>query len=75
MERRYEGPPRTTPPSPQWRPRRIVQPSAPRRLPSQDHAAIDAEEEQARSLTRLLGWVGGGALLLVVVLLCGRLVF
>jgi hypothetical protein len=75
VERRYEGPPSNTPPPAQWRPRRVVHPAAPRRLPPQDHAAIDAEEEQARSLTRLLGWVGGGALLLVLLLLCGRLVF
>jgi hypothetical protein len=52
-----------------------VQPAAPRRLPSQNHEAIDAEEEQARSLTRVMGWVGGGALLLVVLLLCGRQFF
>jgi len=44
-------------------------------LPTQDHAAIDDQEAQARSLTRGLAMVAGAIMLIVLCALCGRLMF
>jgi hypothetical protein len=52
-----------------------VEPAAPRQLPVQDHAAIDAAEEQARAVTRLLGVAAGLVLVVIGCLLCGRALF
>ena len=71
----YVPPPQMTPPPPGWRPVHIVEPAAPRALPAQDHAAIDAAEEQAQSVTRTFGLVAGVAIVVLVVLLCGRAIF
>jgi hypothetical protein len=71
----YEGPPRTTAPPAGWRPPQVVQPAPPRRLPEQDHAAIDEDESRARTLTRGLAMVAGALLLVVLCSLCGRLLF
>jgi len=57
----YQGPPRTTAP--------------PRRLPDQNHAAIDDDEARARTLTRGLAMVAGALLLVVACSLCGRILF
>jgi hypothetical protein len=71
----YEGPPPTTPPPYGWQPERIVEPAPPRRLPAQDHTAIDAAEARARTLTYGVGVVVGAILLIVLCGLCGRALF
>jgi hypothetical protein len=71
----YEGPPRSTAPPADWRPPQVYQPAPPRRLPDQDHAAIDDDEARARTLTRGLAMVAGALLLVVACSLCGRILF
>lgn len=71
----YQGPPPTTPPPADWRPPHVIQPAPPRRLPDQDHAAIDEDEARARTLTRGLAMVAGALLLVVLCSLCGRTLF
>ena len=58
----YQGPPPTTPPPYGWQPPRVVEPAAPRILPAQDHAAIDADEERARNLTKGIGIIAAAGL-------------
>lgn len=48
----YEGPPVNVPPPPGWRVEAVALPGEPRRLPPQDHAAIDAAEQRARLVTQ-----------------------
>jgi hypothetical protein len=74
-ERQYRPPPPTVAPPAGWRPPRVVEPAAPRQLPVQDHAAIDVAEEQARTVTRLLGVAAGVVLVVIGCLLCGRTLF
>lgn len=63
----YPGPPPSTPPPPGWRPALVVRPAPPRRLPAQDHAALDAAERAARRLT----WaVAASAGVLAVLVAC-----
>lgn len=71
----YAGPPRTTPPPPGWQPRRLVQVPPPRPLPPQDLDALDAQEQQSRTVTYGVGMVAGAILLIVLFILCGRTVF
>jgi hypothetical protein len=71
----YAGPPTMTPPPPAWQPQRIVEPAPPRRLPPQDHAAIDADEARARTLTYGVGILAGAVLVILLCALCGRLLF
>jgi hypothetical protein len=71
----YTGPPRTSPPPPDWRPRVLIQTPPPRELPPQDHAAMDAEEKEARTVTLGVGMVAGAVLLVVLFVLCGRVLF
>jgi hypothetical protein len=71
----YTGPPRGTPPPPDWRPRLLVQPQPPRPLPPQDLAALDAQEREARTITYGIGLVAGAVLLIVLLVLCGRTLF
>ena len=71
----YTGPPRSTPPPPDWRPQTVVQVPPPRELPRQDSAAIDDEEKQARTLTYGIGMVAGAILLIVLIVVCGRVLF
>jgi hypothetical protein len=71
----YQPPPPTLAPPTGWRTPRVVEPAAPRQLPVQDHAAIDAAEEQARAVTRLLGVAAGLVLVVIGCLLCGRTLF
>ncbi|HEY8473103.1 MAG TPA: hypothetical protein VIL37_10785 [Natronosporangium sp.] len=63
----YTGPPPTTPPPRDWRPPVTYQPLPPRKLPPQDHAALDAEERDARRFT--LG-LGAAAAVIAVVVAC-----
>jgi hypothetical protein len=71
----YLGPPRSAPPAPDWRPRTLIQVPAPRVLPAQDTAALDAEEKAARTTTYGVGMVAGAVLLIVLFILCGRALF
>jgi hypothetical protein len=52
-----------------------VQPAPPRRLPAQNHGAIDDDEAKARTLTRGLGLLVGAILLILLCALCGRVLF
>jgi len=47
----YQGPPVNVPPPPGWRVEAVALPGDPRRLPPQDHAAIDTAEQRARLTT------------------------
>jgi len=47
----YDGPPVNVPPPPGWRVEAVALPGEPRRLPHQDHAAINAAEQRARLIT------------------------
>lgn len=47
----YDGPPTNVPPSPGWRVESVALTSEPRRMPRQDHGAIDAAEQRARLVT------------------------
>jgi hypothetical protein len=71
----YTGPPRSSPPPHDWRPRVLIQPPPPHELPKQDLAAMDAEEREARTITYGIGLVAGAILLVVLLVLCGRLLF
>ncbi|GAA5193052.1 hypothetical protein GCM10023322_53990 [Rugosimonospora acidiphila] len=71
----YAGPPRTTPPPPEWRPRTLIQTPPPRRLPTQDADQLDAREKEARTVTYGVGMVAGAVLLIVLFILCGRALF
>jgi hypothetical protein len=71
----YAGPPRATPPPPEWRPRTLIQVPAPRALPHQDVPALDAQEKSARTMTYGVGMVAGAVLLIVLFVLCGRALF
>ena len=69
----YPGPPMSVPPPPDWRPPTVVQPAPPRRLPAQDHAALDAAERAAGRVTLAVSGVAGAIALLLVVALLSRL--
>ncbi len=71
----YSGPPPTTPPPAGWRPRLLIQPEPPRNLPVQDLPAIDAREREARTVTYGVGMLAGAVLLIVLLILCGRVLF
>jgi hypothetical protein len=71
----YSGPPPTVAPPPDWRPRLLIQPEPPRQLPAQDLAGIDAREREARTVTYGIGMVAGAVLLVVLLVLCGRVLF
>lgn len=47
----YDGPPTNFPPPPGWRVESVALTSEPRRMPRQDHGAIDAAEQRARLVT------------------------
>jgi hypothetical protein len=66
----YPGPPPTTPPPPGWRPPVVVRPRAPRQLPPQDHAELDAAERAARRVTWAVA-IAAGVIALVVVCILG----
>jgi CHASE3 domain sensor protein len=51
----------------------VVRPAPPRRLPAQDHPALDAAERAARRFTWVLAGVAGAIALVVTCLLAGRL--
>jgi hypothetical protein len=71
----YQAPPVSSAPPAGWRPEHVVEPPPPRRLPAQDHGAIDEDEAKARTLTRGLGLLVGAVLLILLCALCGRVLF
>ena len=68
----YRGPPLTTPPPAGWRPPHVVQPAPPRRLPEQNHSAIDDQEARARALSLGITIVAGAIIMIILCALCGR---
>jgi hypothetical protein len=68
----YAGPPPTSAPPDGWRPPTVVQPAEPRTLPAQDVPGIEANEQQARTITYGVGLVAAAVLLVVLFVLCGR---
>jgi hypothetical protein len=71
----YQGPPRTSQPSPHWRPPTINQPPPPRALPAQDIDALEDSEGSARTVTYGVGLVAGAIALILICLLCARVIF
>ena len=71
----YPGPPRTPPPSANWRPPTIASPPPPRSLPTQDMDALDDSEGSARTVTYGVGLVAGAIALILLCLLCARVIF
>jgi hypothetical protein len=71
----YQGPPRQSQPSPQWRPPTIAQPPPPRALPPQNMDALDDAEGSARTVTYGIGMVAGAIALILMCLLCARVIF
>jgi hypothetical protein len=71
----YQGPPRQSPPSADWRPPTIAQPPPPRRLPPQNMEALDDAEGSARTVTYGIGMVAGAIALILMCLLCARMLF
>jgi hypothetical protein len=67
----YDGPPVNVPPPPGWRVEAVALPGEPRRLPPQDHAAIDAAEQRARLVTH---WITLLAVALMFTVLIAGLV-
>lgn len=52
----------------------IPEPHTPRRMPEQDHAALDAAEQDARTVTYGVGIVAGAILLVLLFVICARLI-
>jgi hypothetical protein len=71
----YEGPPRSAPRPPDWRPPHVLQPAPPRQLPPQSHDRLDADEGRARTFTLGVGMITAAVLLIVVIVLCTRALF
>jgi len=71
----YQGPPRTSQPSPHWRPPTIAQPPPPRTMPPQDMDALDEAEGSARTVTYGVGLVAGAIALILMCLFCARAIF
>jgi hypothetical protein len=71
----YTGAPRTNPPPRGWRPPMVESPAPPRRLPAQDVERIDREEQAATILTKGMGIFAGAVVVVILLILCGRVVF
>ncbi|PRY58866.1 hypothetical protein B0I28_10421 [Glycomyces artemisiae] len=56
------------PPPPGWRVESVALPGEPRRLPEQDHAAIDAAEQRARLVTQWLTLVSVALMFTVLII-------
>jgi hypothetical protein len=44
-------------------------------LPPQDDAALDEQEKEARTVTYGIGMVSGAIALIILIVLCGRVLF
>ncbi|THV32018.1 hypothetical protein [Glycomyces paridis] len=64
----YEGPPVNVPPPPGWRVESVALTGEPRRLPPQDHAAINADEQRARLVTHWITLVSVALMFTVLVI-------
>jgi hypothetical protein len=71
----YQGPPVWSAPPTDWRPTHVVEPALPRRLPEQNHAAIDDQEAKARTLSLGLAIVASAIMVIVLCAMCGRNLF
>jgi hypothetical protein len=71
----YAGPPRPAAPAPGWRPPTMISVPAPRNLPAQDQESIERVERRALTTTYGVGMIAGAIGLLLLIVLCGRLVF
>lgn len=71
---RYRPPPPTVAPPTGWRPLHVVATAPPRALPEQDHAAVDAAEHRARTVTVTVGAVAAVVLAVLFAVLCGQLI-
>ncbi|MEU7873272.1 translation initiation factor 2 [Dactylosporangium sp. NPDC049140] len=71
----YTGAPRSTPPPHGWRPPVVETPAPPRTLPAQDGERIDREEQAATILTKGMGIFAGAVMLVLLLILCGRVLF
>lgn len=68
----YTPPPPTVAPPMGWRPAHVVMTAPPRALPEQDHAAIDAAERSARTVTLVIGVAALLTLVVLFAVLCGQ---
>ncbi|GAB3648979.1 hypothetical protein [Glycomyces tarimensis] len=64
----YDGPPANVPPPPGWRVESVAIPSEPRRMPQQDHAAIDAAEQRAKLVTQWTALIAVALMFTVVII-------
>ena len=71
----YSGPPPTVPAPLDWHPPTVVTIPAPRQLPDQDPQSIESNERQALVTTYGVGMIAGAIGLLVLIILCGRVIF
>ncbi|MBA3489941.1 MAG: translation initiation factor 2 [Longispora sp.] len=69
----YAGPPQSAPPGPDWQPPSLVNVSAPRVLPEQDHEKIDQDELTARSVTFGIGMLSVAAIVILLAVVFLRL--
>jgi hypothetical protein len=53
----------------------VERPAPPRRLPAQDTERIDREEQAATILTKGMGLFAGAVVLVLLLILCGRVLF
>ncbi len=52
----------------------MVQPAAPRQLPAQDPATVDAAERSARTTTYGVGILAGAIVLILMFVVCARVI-
>jgi hypothetical protein len=71
----YTGPPPTVSAGPQWRPRTLIQVPPAHKLPPQDDGVLDEQERSARTVSYGVGMVAGAIALIVLIVLCGRVIF
>ena len=71
----YTGPPPTMPVSANWRPQMLIQVPEAHTLPAQDDTALDEQDRAARTVTYGVGMLAGAIALLVLIVLCGRVLF
>jgi hypothetical protein len=71
----YTGPPPTISAGPNWRPRTLIRVPSARTLPPQDDTVLDEQERSARTVSYGVGMVAGAIALIVLIVLCGRVVF
>jgi hypothetical protein len=71
----YTGPPRADAAAATRRPRTVLQVPPARQLPPQDDAVIDGQEHQARTVTYGVAMIAGAVALIVLIVLCGRVLF